>query len=352
MEIGAVQTEYELALSKIKSFYDLDNYTPIGARSKVYLIKRSSRDYEFIRTLFKPEHANHNISKMKQMSCLIDFIHYVEEGDTPNKNSELRIEIYDCTPEDEARGLVQVSFGSIFNFSMSIKSTIIPEEGVFLSRYFQRDLMVDNELFEEKYAELLATLPKFVDKDLTLQEFIKRDKKTFAAVRFENLKNPELTYCVSSDFDHSPYDETHDTGIFFNSLKTVFSKNLIQQVKAIESLLRFESFLNHGRCAYTFDFHQELTTYKFRLPVNVYAVVFDYEGELNLNIKLYFNYSINMIRYLEIDYETNKVVDVSGYEDIYDLIFNRIKTLITSKLGVTADELTNQSLLLYKMMQI
>lgn len=345
-------TPYDLALSSIRTFYNLDNRTPIFGQSRVYIIERSSRDYDFIKTLFKPEHVQNNISKMKQMSALLDFLHHVEEGDTPNKNAELRIDIYDCTPEDKARGLVQVSFGRVFNFSMSRKSLNIPEEGMFISRYFTDDLIIENERFEKTYAESLANISKFVDKDLTLHSFNERDKKTFAAIRFENLKNPELTYCVSSDFDHSPYDQTHDTGIFFNSLKTVFSKSLIQQVKAIEALLRFESFLNHGRCAYTFDFHQELTTYKFKLPVNVYAVVFDYEGELNLNIKLYFNYTINMIRYLEIDYETSKVVDISGYEEIYELVFNRIRALFTSKLGVTADELTNQSVLLYKMMQI
>lgn len=352
MEIFKLLTPYDLVLSKIRTFYGLDNRTPIGSKSNVYLIERSPRDYDFIKTLFKPEIATYNISKIQQISSLLDFIHYVEDGGSRNENSELRIEIHDCIAEDNARGLVQVSFGSVFSFSMTKKSINIPEEGVCMSRYFKGDLFIDNDHFEKNYAELLATLPKFVDKGLTLQEFNIRDKKTFEAVRFENLKNPELTYCISSEYDHNPYDESKTPEVFFKSLTKVFSHNLIQQIKTIEALLRFEAFLNYGRCVYTFDFHQELTTYKFRLPVNVYAVVFDYESEFNLNIKLYFNYNINMIRYIEVDYETNAVVDISGYEEIYELIFNRIKTLMTSRLGVTADEISNESVLLYKMMQI
>lgn len=343
-------TPYDLVLSRIHSFYDLDNRTPIGTKSNVYILERSLRDYDFIKTLFKPEQAAHNISKMKQISSLFDFIHHVENDGSQNKNSRLRIEIRHVSPTDQ-RGLVQVSFGDVFYFSLT-KESINPEDPLFASRIsLKDDLFIKSDEFEKIYVELLETLPKFVDKDLTLQEFNDRTKKTFNTIRIENLKNTELTYCSSSECSNH-FDVVADPKVFFNSLTKVFSHKLIQQVKTIESLLRFEAFLKYNRTVYHFDFYNELTAYKFRLPINLYAVVFEYENNLDVNIKLYFNYKSNIIRYIEIDYKTNDKIDISGYEEIYEYLFNRIKTRLTSGLGVPVDEISNRSVLLYKMINI
>lgn len=76
----------------------------------------------------------------------------------------------------------------------------------------------------------------------------------------------------------------------------------------------------------------------------------DYEFELS--VTLYFKFKNNEIRYLEVDIDTQHTVDISGYDAIYAYLQNRIKERLTTQLGVLSYELTNESILLYRMMAI
>lgn len=343
---------YDLLLSEIKSFYDLDNCSCIRAsRSNVYLLDRSPRDYQFMVNLFKPENASYNISKIKQMSSLYDLLHYVDTEYSTISNKQLRIEIYDVSDTND-RGLVQVSFGHVLHFSIEKKAKTIPEEIRCCSLVVKDGSRIDNKKFEANYSELLEKLAQFIDKDMTIQEFNDRDKKTLDEIRTENLNNKDLTYCSKADCSTYFHSFSRPPKDFFLPLTRVFSENLMQQVKTIEGLLRFESNLKHNRVVYELVFNSNLSDYKFTLPNLLYSIVFEYEQDLNLSVTLYFQFKTDVLRYLEIDHHTHEKVDIFGYDAIYDYISNRIKTFITSNLGVSQEEITNESILLYRMMAI
>lgn len=343
---------YDLLLSEIKSFYDLDNCSCIRAsRSNVYLLDRSPRDYQFMVNLFKPENASYNISKIKQMSSLYDLLHYVDTEYSTISNKQLRIEIYDVSDTND-RGLVQVSFGHVLHFSIEKKAKTIPEEIRCCSLVVKDGSRIDNKKFEANYSELLEKLAQFIDKDMTIQEFNDRDKKTLDEIRTENLNNKDLTYCSKADCSTYFHSFSRPPKDFFLPLTRVFSENLMQQVKTIEGLLRFESNLKHNRVVYELVFNSNLSDYKFTLPNLLYSIVFEYEQDLNLSVTLYFQFKTDVLRYLEIDHHTHEKVDILGYDAIYDYISNRIKTFITSNLGVSQEEITNESILLYRMMAI
>jgi hypothetical protein len=343
---------YDLLLSEIKTFYDLDNCPVIqGSRCNVYLLDRSPRDYQFMVNLFRPENANHNISKIKQMSSLYDLLHHVDSEYSTISNKQLRIEIQHVS-ESNDRGLVQVSFGHVLHFSIEKKAKTIPEEIRCCSLVVKDGSRIDNEQFEVNYSELLAKLAQFIDKNMTIQEFNERDKKTLDEIRTENLNNKDLTYCSKADCATYFYSFSRPPEDFFVPLTRVFSKNLMHQVKTIEALLRFESDLHHNRSVYELVFNHNLSDYKFILPNLLYSINFEYEQDLNLSVTLYFQFKTDVLRYLEIDHYTHKKVDILGYEAIYDYISNRIKKFITSNLGVSQEEITNESILLYRMMAI
>lgn len=343
---------YDLLLAEIKSFYNLDNCSFIQtSRSNVYLLDRSPRDYQFMVNLFRPENANHNISKIKQMSTLYDLLHYVDSEYSSISNNQLRIEIYHVS-ESNDRGLVQVSFGHVLYFSTEKRTKTTPEEIRCCSLVVKDGSRIDNNKFEKSYAELLEKLSKLVDKDMTIQEFNERSKKTLDEIRSEKLSNKELTYCSKDDCNTYFYNFSRPQEGFFIPLTRVFSKNLMQQVKTIEGLLRFESNLKHNRDVYELIFNYNLSDYKFLIPQILYSISFEYEQDLNLSVTLYFQFKTDVLRYLEIDHSTQNNVDILGYEAIYDHISNRIKTFLTSNLGVSSTEITNESILLYRMMAI
>lgn len=344
---------YDLLLSKIRTFYELDNRTPIIGRSSVYLLERSPRDYEFIRELFTVEYAQHNISKIKQMSSLFDLLHHVDYEYSTKKNSELRIEIYNVSTEMYKKGLVQVSFGNVFYFSISEESESIPDDMMFASKkYLKSDTLIEHHVFEKIYAENLVELCTFIEPDMTLKLFNERDKKTVDQIRIDNLKNTGLTYSSKAERSLFFYNFSTEPKDFFIPLKRVFSDHLLRQVKSIEALLRFEADLKYGKPVYELIFNYSLSEHKFRMPTNLYAIVFTYDYEFDLSITLYFSFKNNDIRYLEIDLDTQETLDITGYEAIYEHIRNRIKMLLTSNLGINSEELTNQSVLLYKMVSI
>jgi hypothetical protein len=347
-----VTQPYDLLLSEIKSFYDLDNCSVIqGSRSNVYLLDRSPRDYQFMVNLFKPETANYNISKIKQMSSLYDLLHHVDTEYSTISNKQLRIEIYDVSDTND-RGLVQVSFGNVLYFSIEKKAKTTPEDIYFSSLFLKDSSRIDNKKFEAHYSELLEKLALFIDKDMTMQEFNDRDKKTLDEIRTENLSNKDLIYCSKADCATYFHSFSRPPEDFFVPLTRAFSKNLMQQVKTIEALLRFESNLKHNRSVYELVFNTNLSNYKFILPNLLYSIVFEYEQDLNLSVTLYFQFKTDVLRYLEIDHHTHEKVDILGYEAIYNYISNRIKTFITANLGVSQEEITNESILLYRMMAI
>lgn len=255
MEKFKLTQTYDLFLSKIRTFYDLDNLAPIQCSSSVYTIERTLRDYEFMKELFNPECAQHNISKIKQMSSLFDLLHHVDPQYSSTKNSKLRIDIYNRTPEEEKRGLVQFSFGDGLSFSISSMSKKIPEDMIFASnKSLTLDTFIEDDLFEKIYSDNLENLSKYVEPNMTFKLFNEIDKKTLDEVRVENLANKDLSYhsleapCLFYNFDRE-----HDD--FFKPLKKVFSNNLLSQVKSIESLLRFESDLKYGKLAYGLEFN-------------------------------------------------------------------------------------------------
>jgi len=338
---------YDLIFSHVKSFYDLDNHTPIiKTVSKLYILERTARDYTFIQELLAPACSESNISKIKQMSSLFDLLHHVDYEYSTTKNSELRIEVYE-------HGIVQVSFGNILYFSISKTSKTNPENMLFASKKsFTIDSFINDDIFDKIYSDNLDHLSKYVNPDITFKLFNEIDKKTLDEVRVENLENKDIIY-YSLDKEKCLFDDFEgDHNEFFHPLKKIFSNNLLSQVKSIEALLRFESDLKYGKIAYELEFNYSLSKYKFRTPTNLYVILFNYDYELDLRTTLYFKFKNNEIRYIELDLGFNETIDVSGYEAIYAYLHNRIKELIVSKLGITAEDITNQSILLYKMLSI
>jgi hypothetical protein len=338
---------YDSIFSHIKSFYDLDNRTPIiQTLSKLYIIERTSRDYTFIQKLLPSACSESNISKIKQMSSLFDLLHYVDYEYSTTKNSELRIEIYE-------HDIVQISFGNILYFSLSKSYKKILEDIVFASKKsLTIDTFIEDDIFEKIYFDNLEHLSKYVEPNMTFKLFNEIDNKTLDEVRIENLGNTDISYhsmakaeCLFHDFERE-----HDD--FFQPLKNIFSNNLLRQVKSIEALLRFESDLKYGKLAYELEFNYSISKHKFRTPTNLYAILFHYDYELDLRTTIYFKFKNNEIRYVELDLGFNETIDVSGYEAIYAYLHNRIKELIVSKLGITAEDITNRSMLLYKMLSI
>lgn len=363
METCKLTRSYDYLLSKVKTFYDLDSLTPIQERSSVYIIERSPRDYEFMLDLFAPEYARANVSKIKQMSSLFDLLHYVDYDYSSTKNSELRIEIYNHQPELYRKSLLQISFGNVLYFSISnqlesipeseTQSECVPESIMFASKkYLKNNELINDYIFEEIYSYSLIELAKFIEPGMTFALFNNIDNKTVDELRIENLKNTDLTYCSKAESGMFFYNFSMEPKDFFVPLKRVFSNKLMHQVKTIESLLRFESNLKYGKTVYELMFNYSLSEHKFRTPTNLYSVVFTYDYEFELSVTLYFKFKNNEIRYLEVDIDTHHTVDISGYEAIYDYIHNRIKILLTSNLGINPEELTNQSVLLYKMVSI
>jgi len=354
---------YDFLLSKIKTFYSLDSLNPILGRSSLYLIERSSRDYEFMLDLFDTAYAKANVSKIKQMSSLFDLIHYVDYDYSSTKNSELRIEIYNLQPELHMQGLIQISFGNVLYFSISnqlgcitesaMQSECVPESIMFASKkYLKNNEPIKDDVFEEIYSEHLIELAKFIEPEMTLASFNDISKKTVDELRVENLKNTDLTYCSKAESGLFFYNFSMEPKDFFVPLKRVFSNNLMHQVKTIESLLRFESNLKYGKTVYELMFNYSLSEHKFRTPTNLYSVIFTYDYEFELSVTLYFKFKNNEIRYLEVDIDTQHTVDISGYDAIYAYLQNRIKERLTTQLGVLSYELTNESILLYRMMAI
>lgn len=343
---------YDFILEKMKKIYDLDIPISIDGQFSFYTFERSPRDYDMMLALFTFECAKRNVSKIKQISSLFDLRYHVDHEYASKKDLEVNIEV--CERSDTQKSsYLSINFGNVFYFWITREPKGIKTKMVLASKkQLQHNEPIDDVIFEELYSEHLVELCKYIEPEMTFSLFNEIGKKTVDELRIENLKNTDLTYCSKEESGLFFYNFSLESKDFFTQLKQVFSNNLMSQVKTIESLLRFESNLKYGKTAYELMFNYSLSEHKYRTPTNLYSVVFTYDYEFELIITLYFKFRNNEIRYLEVDLDTQDTVDISGYEAIYEYLHNRIKERLTTQLGIFSDDLTNESVLLYKMATI
>lgn len=336
----------------MKKIYDLDIPISIDGQFSFYTFERSPRDYDMMLALFTFECAKRNVSKIKQISSLFDLRYHVDHEYASKKDLEVNIEV--CERSDTQKSsYLSINFGNVFYFWITREPEGIKTKMVIASKkQLQHNEPIDDVIFEKLYSEHLVELCKYIEPGVTFALFNEIGKKTVDELRIENLKNADLTYYSKEESGLFFYNYPLEPKDFFTPLKQVFSHNLMHQVKIIESLLRFESNLKYGKTAYDLMFNYSLSNHKYRTPTNLYSVVFTYNYEFELGITLYFKFKNNEIRYLEVDLKTLDTVDISGYEAIYEYLHNRIKERLTTQLGVFSDDLTNESVLLYKMAMI
>jgi hypothetical protein len=352
VEIFKVTQSYDFILDKIKKIYDLDIPISIDGRFSFYKFERSPRDYDMMLALFTFECAKINVSKIKQISSLFDLRYHVDHEYASKKDLEVNIEVCERSAIQE-KSYISIDFGNVFHFWITTEPEGIKTRMVFAStKHLQHNEPIDDVIFEKLYSEHLFELCKYIEPGMTFALFNEIGKKIVDELRIENLKNSDLTYYSKEESGLFFYNYPLEPKDFFTPLKQVFSHNLMHQVKIIESLLRFESNLKYGKTAYELMFNYSLSNHKYRTPTNLYSVVFTYNYEFELGITLYFKFKNNEIRYLEVDLKTLDTVDISGYEAIYEYLHNRIKERLTTQLGVFSDDLTNESVLLYKMAMI
>jgi len=333
-------------MTKIKEFYNLDNaiYHLDEDGVLIYHFKRSLVDYQFLNSLFDPAYAKKNISKIKQMASLIDLLYHVNE-EYNKDNTLFRIIV-------SRNNDITVSVGKVISLYFSQNIAGIRRFFVGFTANFEDDFFIDDETFDRSYESVLNELSKYIDNNMTIEEFKIRDKNDLNALRVLYLNNSDLTYIPNEDIDDnlSRYGEKPD--IFFKALPNIFSRNLLKQIKVIEGLLRFDSYLQYGKVEYDVLLHYQLSELKFALPTNLYAILFLYDSSIQLENKLMFSYQENKLTYISFDYESGDTVTIVGYEAIYDYIFQTIKDRLLAKLDIHADEFCNESVLLYRMLSI
>lgn len=341
------------AVSTIKLFYDLDNCDSANhyEKSSVYKFKKSTVDDQFLKVILNPFHAKENISKIKQISSLLGFYYHVSNLKTVDDS--IKHSLVEITVHKENKINMSIGNGISLIFNPAIDSDNGIEYIVFGSRaYINGNTLIDDETFERVYSGVLDEISKYVDVTMTLSEFKKRDIKTLDEIRAEYLNNPDLIYINNAEIDLHFSKDQKPAEEFFKPLSKIFSNNLIKQVKMIESLLRFESHLKYGKVKYKMLLHYQLATLKFNFPTSLYGIVFKYDEDAFLENKLLLHYRENNMQYLSVNYDSGDSINITGYAAIYEHIFDNIRNLLTSKLNVTADEITNESVLLYQMISI
>lgn len=333
-------------MSKIKEFYDLDKaiYHLNEDEVFIYHFQRSATDYLFLKSLFDPAYAKENMSKIKQMASLIDLLYHV--NDDYNKDNDI-VNIVISKNKD-----IRIAVGKVVSvyFKPNIKG--IDRFFVGFTADFEENFFIDDKSFNRSYESVLNEFLKYIDKNMTFEEFKIRDNNNLNSLRVLYLKNPDLTYIDYKEIDDNLSRHGEKPEVFFKVLPKIFSDNLLKQIKSIEGLLRFESYLQYGQVEYDVLLHYQLSELKFVLPKNLYAIIFAYDQSIGIENKLIFGYQENKLTYINYNYDSYDQVTIVGYEAIYDYIFQNIKNRLISKLDIPVDEFCNESVVLYRMLSI
>lgn len=346
---------YDIYLNRLKEFYDLDNVTPVNIKDGfiTYVLTRSPKDYEFISSFFNSDNCSYNISKIKQLSYLIDFFCYIGDVEDRDLNKKIHISIPMPDHGNSANPSFKIFFGHTLKFSFSRGTKDNNFDFVLYDdTFFKSDSYIDSVIFDHLYNRLLQNLLNFIDEDMTLKQFILNSKNTAESIQIEKLINKDLTHVTVQEFTNHFCKFDVGPDVLLKSLPVIFSKRLASEVKILEGLIRFESLLLYEKRKYELIFNFIRPISQFKIRDNLYSILFNYSDDIFLTQGLFFSLTSSVIGYMEVDYNTQESVTLDGYEAIYNHLFERIKNVLTKRLGIPAAELTDQSLLLYKMMLI
>jgi hypothetical protein len=350
-------TFYDDCLDRLQSFYNLDDVADITVKNNftIYTLPRSDRDYKFIASFFEFHSCNYNLKKIKQLSTLIDFYYYVSDLEKEKKdaNKSLQIAIPISQYSHVPRATVKFYLGDTLSFSFSRESDDhVVEFILYQNSFFKSDCLIDYVSFENLYSGILVKTREFLENDMTFKKLLSLSKKTVIDIQKERLVNKDLMHITPDDFAMYFFNFGVEPKRLFDSLPLVFSKQLVSQVKIIEGLLRFDSCLLYNMQRYELFFNLIRPTKHFKVEDNLYSIMVVYYDDVPCTIGLYFSLTNPDIGYMEVNHHTQDLVSLSGYENIYNHLFEKVKSRFTKRLNIPSSELTDHSLLLYKMMSI